>query len=78
MNEPFLCLDCSHKGPLNLHGYCESCGSNAVDPVARQRTDRDIIQSIQTFRGPNSQECMEASDSRSGSILPCRRDWDGA
>jgi hypothetical protein len=29
-NERFSCCDCHHVGPLNIHGQCEACGSNAV------------------------------------------------
>lgn len=34
MNERFECANCFSVQPLDLHGRCASCGSNAVFPEA--------------------------------------------
>jgi hypothetical protein len=45
-SELFQCLNCCQSAELTIHGRCSSCGSDAVDPVAREWSHHDIIRAV--------------------------------
>lgn len=50
MPEKFECRNCLHCGPLDVHGYCEHCGSSSVISVEvlslRGRAELNLLEDL--------------------------------
>jgi hypothetical protein len=44
VRERYECRNCFHVGPLNVHGGCESCGSQAV--ISQELMQGDTVYGV--------------------------------
>ena len=60
--EEFECLDCSLLAPLNVHGRCQRCGSNAVSQChVLEKTGEWVSVGGEKYWVPAAVQCDQAA-----------------
>ena len=70
-SEEFECLDCFLVGPLNVHGRCPRCDSNAVLPfMVLANIGRWVTVNSKRFWVPNKPQYLNAAQGNPSAVEP--------